>query len=148
LYATLWLKSKLTDKLSSNINKVSFGVFVDTDFDNQPDYSLEFQKYPPGNWTKVIREFEPTAIEPRSHKFIEAIPNFNAFFKLHPDDRYVNITLNLAKVGSPDKYQTLFYSEHRVNCTTSDNCRYDLYDFTPWALVPIPQFSFSTIQNL
>jgi hypothetical protein len=146
LYSTLWLKSIVTDSVSSNINKISYGIFIDTDFDNQPDYSLEIQKYPPQNWSRVMREFEPVVVEPRSYKFVEARANYTGFLNEY-SDRYVNITLDLAKVGSPEKYQILFYTEHRINCPTSENCSNDLYDFTPWVFVPIPQFSISTPQS-
>jgi hypothetical protein len=146
LEATFWLYSDFDKTLPDphgNLNKISYGIFIDTDFDKQSEYRMEIQKFKERNWTKMVREFEPFFPLPKSSKFLEVERNYTGFFNKNWDDRYVNVTLDLADIGFPDRYQVLFYTEQRLNCSGSA-CKTVKYDFTEWALVPPPSISIST----
>jgi hypothetical protein len=146
LEATFWLYSAFDKTLPDpygNLNKISYGIFIDTDFDKQSEYRMEIQKFKERNWTKIVREFEPFFPLPKSSKFLEVERNYIGFFNKNWDDRYVNVTLDLADIGFPDRYQILFYTEQRLNCSGSA-CKTVKYDFTEWALIPPPSVSIST----
>jgi hypothetical protein len=147
LNSTLWLAAPFNATMPSSegdISKLAYGIMIDVDFDDLPDFRFELQKFQNRNWSKVYREFEPIyntsfSTERVANKFFNYEPNLSerSFPK---NQRYVNLPVELNLVGDPKQYQFYFYSEMRKLDLVLD-------DFTKWVAIPPPEIKQSLIPN-
>ena len=158
LDSTFWLNSpfdkttfdQILDK-NSKIQSVSYGAFIDTNFDMFPDYRVEIQKFETQSWKKVFGEFEPYNISPLrqgiASRFFQNEYNYTSFYNHKFPDRYINLKFDLGLINYPDRYQILFYTQQRADCDMHGICKSVYYDFTPWDPVPSPKLSVSIDPN-
>jgi hypothetical protein len=149
--ATFWIHAPFNNadpQPRGNLNKKSYGMFFDTDFDKVPNFRAEVQKFQNDTWTKVAREFEPQYPYPinlpKSHRFFDIHNNYSNFYR--NNDRYVDLSFELGSIGYPNKYQVLFYTEERIDCQY-EKCKTVIYDLTNWVPIPPPRISLSISPN-
>jgi len=143
LNCTLWLVApyNTTDR-SSTVDKISYGMWIDTDLNRIPDYRFEIQKFKHRNWTKVFDEYEPLKNPnlriPTDIRFFDVHNNYTGFFSR--GHRYVNFSVNLNTIGAPSKYKIIFYAEERKNNSI-------LVDYTKWINIPPPELIVKSSPN-
>ena len=80
LDATIWLDSPLNENYIGN---VTFGMILDTDLNQLPDYQIEVKKTKNGTWTKTVGEFEPLSSlsSIAEKKFLDIQYNYSDFYE-------------------------------------------------------------------
>lgn len=130
LNATIWLFNPL---YSGNYdiyikNNFTFTVFIDlpTTTVPEPVYSMIVSPQGNGTWKKTIAEDEPGILasipsSPEtsnnvSHRVIDTTNNYSGFYR--DGERYVNFSIDLAKISYPSKYFVAVQTSI-INSTTS-----------------------------
>jgi len=136
LNATLWLDKKFGDQLSSDIETLGYGMYIDADSDYNTgwegvDYQLEVAMKN-GTWKRNLLEFSSSG-EPR---FLEPERTESNFYA--KNSSYVLLSLNLDTLVSPEKYKLLFYSTEKSKEDSNKKI-----DFTEWVNVPAPELGLS-----
>ena len=138
LDATLWLAAPLNE---NSINNMTFGMVLDTDLNQLPDYQIEVTRIKNGIWTKTVGEFEPLSSlsSIAEKKFLDIKDNYADFFI--NGKSYVILSADLDAIGSPTRYKALFYS---VEINEENQT---LIDFTHWINIPQPEILVSINPN-
>jgi len=112
LHATLWLTSPIciSQNCHGNLTMLRYGMKIFVSNITNPDYDMYIQRQNNGTWTKTIMAYEPGNPSQSQFKILEndSIPNKSNVFK--DGSRYIDLSLNLADIGSPDKYYVYFYT--------------------------------------
>lgn len=152
LNAIFWLAGPFNKDLPyGNISKISYGMIIDVDFDKQPEYMVEIQKFrkdiAPSQWVKMYREFEPQV--PFQHNIINNIyniePNYTNFYG--NGEAYIRLSVDLGAIGYPSKYEVYFFTEERIgkiNSTLDDSV---LDQLTDWISIPPPDVNLYPTPN-
>lgn len=144
LYTTLWLAGPFESEPTGEVERVSYGIFIDADANrstgpNGIDYKLELS-WSNKIWTITLEQWSSTGeVRQISHTVLSpSDKNSSSYFV--DGKHYVNLSLDLASVGSPERYRVLYYTEWKgvgIN---------DFYtDVTRWVNFPPPKFVISTI---
>jgi hypothetical protein len=146
LYTTLWLDGTFEIAPARDPERVSYGVFIDADANrntgpNGIDYKLELTLYE-SVWTKEFEQWssigETRLLE--NTTISQTSENNSTYFA--EGQRFVNLSLDLAAVGSPERYRVLFYSEWK-----GPGGRDFYTDVTNWVNYPPPKFVISTVPS-
>jgi hypothetical protein len=143
LIATLWLASGFEEKPSANGSNVavSYGILIDADYNQETgkegvDYLIEIQwSNKTQTWNKGIIEYS----SPVHSRTIDIQENYTGFY--NRDERYVQLSVNLDDILSPNPYRAMLYAGYIYN--NSDR----KIDLSTWVDIPPPVYSISTLPN-
>ena len=110
LTGTIWLLDPIYSKNHAIYvkNNLTFTVFISTDKSTDktiaPTYSLIISPQQDGTWKKILIEREPELPSERltSEKILDINNNYTGFFK--DGNRYVDFSIDLAKISYPSSY--------------------------------------------
>ncbi len=109
--STLWLFS-FTE--SPKLKEVDYGMLLDVDLDNKTgfggiDYKVEIQwNNETKTWNKVINSWSPFGQE----RTIASMNNYTGFYG--KEKNYVMVSLDLQKIGFPNRYNVISYADSRT----------------------------------
>ena len=138
--STLWLNSNFRYEPPINDDHIlSYGMLIDVDSNKKTgvqgiDYMIEI-KYEDNMWTKVFEEWSSS----KEIKTVGMISNYTGFFE--KQKKYVLLSSDLNKMGSPSKYKTIFFVEEYDKKNKNDFWKIDL---TNWVYMPPPEFTITT----
>ncbi len=139
LNGSIWLYNPIDIKNHENYiqNNLTFSmnVYLDTQAsDKEIAYSVIVRPNSNNSWTKTIIEYEPDispissiSLPPLSQKIIEINNDYLGFFE--NGNRYIDLSLDLNKIGNPHKYWISFKTSMVSGDTT-------LYDYTSITGIP------------
>jgi hypothetical protein len=135
LDSTFWLNTPFNLPPSE---RAIFGMLIDIDLDQLPDYQVEMVRSGNGTWSKTVSEFEPTSTLPSQPQKRSMVSNQSS---IYPNGKkYINLSADLSSLGFPREYKVLFYCiEIEDKNITSD--------LTNWINIPTPEFAISVSQN-
>ncbi len=118
-------------------NIISYGMLIDSDADYSTgirgfDYKYHIQ-WNNGTWNEIY-EYLPSYKKESIPMF--DIPIENSF---DIDDSIAHLNLNLSKIGNPQSYNIVFFTQGYLNHTLY------FHDVTSLAIVPPPHFSISVL---
>jgi hypothetical protein len=112
------------------------------DADAQTVYEVVIYPEIDGRWTKVLNEYElyVNNEQPQAIKPLEIVSNHSGFF--HDGERYIDLSLDLRRIGLPDSYWVWFITD-----ATKDD--FLLQDWVPARTVPprLNQLAFGWPEN-
>jgi hypothetical protein len=133
-----------------SLSWVSYGMYIDADNNNKTgmlggiDYAINFYKDDSDEtWTRQIEQWAT----PTEYRIVDFINNYTGLFGEFPAAPYgkgfVNLSVNLNMMGSPDSYKVIFFA---IKANTSNV--YDrVGDYTNWALIPPPKIDMKILPN-
>jgi hypothetical protein len=145
LTATIWLHN--TFKRYPNASaEIFYGMLVDSDFNNETglrggDHRLIITwENKTKTWTRMLEELSSMneGIGKGEKRTLSKIINYSGFYE--QNKRYVNLTLPLHEIDSPDRYRIIFYTEEKKDSIWN-------VDFTNWVNIPPPSFNISIKPN-
>jgi hypothetical protein len=128
LYSTFWLQHNIT--LNPPYKEVDYGIFMDSDFDNNTGFNgIDYQVQI--GWNKTSQRWdysiERWTINGDTQRIFE-IKNFTNFYKINKN--YVSVFVDLSKIHFPPSYKAFFYSDFRLDSGKL------VIDTTPWITIP------------
>jgi hypothetical protein len=109
--STLWLKDFRQNPLADN---VEYGMFIDVNFDNKSDYQVRHSWNESKQWTRELNEWSSSTLPStyiRDRILDRHILTSGFSYAQHPD--YVNLHLDLSSIGSPDRFDVIFYANYQ-----------------------------------
>ena len=139
LEATYWLKGRFVPHPE---NLVSYMMLIDADFNeatgiNGIDFGSRIS-YDNGVWMKETIEWSSLQ-NMYLDRVIDSQKNYQGFFD--EDKHFVSLSIDLEKIGSPEKYRVLFSTSEREK---PDDSSTERFDYSHWVIIPPPVFTFST----
>lgn len=144
LNATLWLVAPIEDKPSNKTEILGYGMLIDADSNYATgvlgiDYRFGVTwNNSTRSWTKVFEELgsfnELGKVGEKA--VVSPIQDYHGFFK--SGEKYVDLSMDLSEIGSPDNYRVIFYAIEKRQGSPL------FADFTTWAYIPPPKFELST----
>jgi hypothetical protein len=131
LNGTIWLENPITDARHSDYvnSHLNFTMNIRGQEDIYNAYQVVIYPEIDGTWTKVLYEYEPYVFgeQPQIKKPLEIAYNYSGFF--HDGDRYIDLSLDLTRIGLPDSYWVSFATAAKKDVFT-------LQDYVYSRLVP------------
>jgi hypothetical protein len=132
LNATVWLNENFKEKISSDIEVLGYGMYIDADSDYNTgwegvDYQLEITMNN-GTWTQNLAEYSSSG----ENKTVDSKKIEDNFFA--KNGNYVSLSLNLHALVFPEKYKLIFYAVEKAKDEP-----YKKIDFTDWVNIPPPE---------
>ena len=130
--------------LEGNTITITFGMFIDTDLNENPDYLVSVHRKTNGNWSYAFTEYEPviSSINEIFETKTYYINEQNGFSSVNGKS-YFNLAADLGLLGAPSRYKVLFFSSETTEYT--NGTRNTINDFTNWVSVPPPTIAISTV---
>ena len=142
LYATYWVKGKLTAMPETN---PTFLILIDADFKEETgvdgiDYGSKIF-FDNGEWKKQTLEWSESESK-LFERIIDSktIPIENLF---ETDQNFISHSIDLRKIGSPDKYRLIFSTYDQI----IGNVTSEVFDYSDWIITPNPEFEFGQIPD-
>jgi hypothetical protein len=137
LNATMWIHSPFQEQPSSQFGRVSYGAYIDADFDNKTgldgiDYRAEVM-YENRTWTRIFEEWSTLG----GNRTLDRIDHYTDLSS--EGQRFVKMYVDLEAIGSPENYRVVFFAE------TSNGLANWHTDYTNWIVMPPPEFVVNTI---
>lgn len=137
LHVTYWVDEVV---LPEPNKIVSYLILVDADFNKETgingiDYGTRIF-FENGTWKKETYEWS-RFLNKYSERTINSQHSVTGFFD--KDRNFVNLSLDLENIGSPEKYRIIFVTSEKSENST------EKFDHSRWITIPKPQFSFLTI---
>lgn len=138
LNVTLWLRSTIKNLSLEHNDIPSYGIFIDADSNNETgwqgiDYQMEIV-WNDGTWNNTLIQISSTGY-PRILK--QENQTTEESYELGKN--YVITAIDLAAIGSPEKYKVMFYVEDKKR----DKSIWKT-DFSSWIDIPTPELILST----
>jgi len=125
-------------------------MFIDADNNNKTgilagiDYVFSFTKsYNDTSWNEQIKQWATPTI----FRIIDSKHNYTGLFGGSPgkgqEGGFVNLSVDLDAIGSPDNYRVIFFAKKGNTTDVSDR----VGDYTNWALIPPSKLNISVLPN-
>jgi hypothetical protein len=132
------------------LNSVNYGMFMDADNDNKTgilagiDYIFSFNKADSDkSWNKQIEQWATPTVS----RIVDSAYNYTGLFGNLPgreqEEGFVNLSVDLDAIGSPDNYRVIFFAKKGNATDVSDR----VGDYTNWVLIPPSKLEISVSQN-
>ena len=132
------------------LNSVTYGMYMDADNNNKTgilagiDYIFSFNKADNDkSWNKQIEQWAT----PTVFRIIDSTYNYTGLFGRSPgkgqEEGFVNLSVDLDAIGSPDNYRVIFFAKKGNATDVSDR----VGDYTNWALIPPSKLEISVLPN-
>ena len=133
------------------LNTVTYGMYIDADNNNKTgilagiDYIVNYNKTDNDKlWNKQFEQWATPAV----FRIVESTDNNNTdLFGRFPgggqEEGFVNLSVDLNDIGSPDNYRVIFFAKKGNTTDVSDR----VGDYTAWALIPPSKLEISVLPN-